>query len=210
VVVPQQRALQASLGGQVGGTDTQVASGRDSRVEHVVGVGYAVAGTVSAEDGPRPGDELHRPDGTIPEAVAVPPAAVVVADRREMAGTVEHGTEDPGNGVTRRRHLSTASVSRLDLADPGQYLPTQAAGRVVDSEPFRRLLVRREHGRGNRQVADVNRSRDRNRRPGRLGGRRRHRRSLDLGNVDRRFWNPPGLRTLGGGLGRCRAIDEVG
>ena len=78
MVVRQHRRLQLSRVEQVATTAAQVATGGQRGVVHVVRVADAVAVAVSPGVPPGSGNELHRPNGTVQDGVAVQRATIGV------------------------------------------------------------------------------------------------------------------------------------
>ena len=81
-VVAQHRRALIGLGGQIGGAGAQVDRGGERGVVDVLRVAAPVAVGVDPDVGPGRRDELHRPDGTVVDEVAVVGAAVGVEDAR--------------------------------------------------------------------------------------------------------------------------------
>ncbi len=101
-------------------------------VVDVVGIADAVAVAVLAEDRPRRGDELERPDRSVPDGVAVVATVVGVGDAGGAVGAVERDADDGGadGPIGLERGAAESTVVGLDLADPGDDLPRQpGAGR---------------------------------------------------------------------------------
>ena len=113
-------------------------------VEVVVWIRDAVAVAIGTESPPRRRDELHWPDGTVPDRVAVVDAIVGVWDAGCAVGTVERDANDwrSDSTVHPECRASVSAVVRLDLADRSEYLPWEArTGR-------RRLDVERDQSAG--------------------------------------------------------------
>ena len=146
MVVAQQRLAHHGRGRQVTHRAEHVAGG-SGRVEHVVGVGHPVAVAVLAPLGPRAGQEPHRPDRPVERGVAIPLAAVGVADDR-CAGhrPVEEGTHDPAARVALGVDPAAEGVSGLDPSDARDEPPGQVAGRLGRREESLRLPVCGEDG----------------------------------------------------------------
>jgi hypothetical protein len=128
VVVRQDRRPQPVRAGQVPAARAQVPGGREGGVLDVLGIGHSVPVRVPAVPRPRRGDELHRSDGAVPGAVAVPPPGVGVADARVRA-TVEHRSVHRGHGPVPLVEAATTQGARLHLTDGGQQPRVEVAGR---------------------------------------------------------------------------------
>ena len=79
-VVGEDRPPKSSRVRQVTAGGTEERTGGGSRVLDVLGVSDAVTVTVTSPGPPGPGQELHRPDRTVPPAVRVQDPAVGVRD----------------------------------------------------------------------------------------------------------------------------------
>ena len=121
VVVGQDRADLAGLGGQVAAGGAEVVRRRERRVIDVERVGGAVPVGVDGVGPPRGRDELHRAHGAVVGGVAVVQAVVAVADEGELTA-VQRRAED----LRCRRALraedgaAVPPVVGLDPADPRQ------------------------------------------------------------------------------------------
>ena len=115
-------------------------------------LGYCdpVAVAVASGGAPRRGDELHRADRAVPDGVAVEPAVVGVADRRDRTLAVERDADDRGTGhpVVAEHRAAVATVVGLHPADARQQGPRQLAARLGAVDGVRGVLVGPHRRRG--------------------------------------------------------------
>ena len=119
--------------GEVAGGPAEVAAGGGGGVDDVARIGLAVAVGVGAPLAPGGGDELHRADRVVPAGVAVERAAVGVTADRDA---------DDGHEAVAEDVQPAHAVVGLGLADGGQQLPAQPAGRLLGRQGGLGLAVR--------------------------------------------------------------------
>jgi hypothetical protein len=127
VVVRQDRRPQTVRLGQVPAARAQVPGGGQGGVLDVLGVGDSVPVSIPAVPRPRRGDELHRSDGPVPGAAAVPPPRVGVGDAG-VRPAIEDRSVHRGDGPVLLVEAAPSQGARLDLADGGQQPRVEVAG----------------------------------------------------------------------------------
>ncbi len=121
-VVAEDRGPLVARLAKVAAAVAEVARRGERRVVDVVGGRPAVAVAVATGGAPGRGDELHRPDGPVPDGVAVEAAVVGVVDGRDRAHAVQRDAHDgrARHAVVAEHRAAVAPVVGLHAADAGE------------------------------------------------------------------------------------------